>query len=104
MGRLESLRTPADLADLTYEQLERLAGEIRAFLIEAVSKTGGHLGPNLGVVELSIAVHRTFSSPNDTILWDTGHQAYVHKILTGRLAGFSRLRQRGGLSGYPNRD
>lgn len=103
MGRLESLRTPADLADLTYEQLERLAGEIRAFLIEAVSKTGGHLGPNLGVVELSIAVHRTFSSPNDTILWDTGHQAYVHKILTGRLAGFSRLRQRGGLSGYPSR-
>lgn len=104
MGRLGSLRTPADLADLTYEQLERLAGEIRAFLIEAVSKTGGHLGPNLGVVELSIAVHRTFSSPNDTILWDTGHQAYVHKILTGRLAGFSRLRQRGGLSGYPSRD
>lgn len=103
MSRLESLRTPADLADLTYEQLERLAGEIRAFLIDAVSKTGGHLGPNLGVVELSIALHRTFVSPNDTILWDTGHQAYVHKILTGRLAGFAKLRQRGGLSGYPSR-
>lgn len=103
MGRLESLRTPADLADLTYEQLDRLASEIRTFLIEAVSKTGGHLGPNLGVVELSIAVHRSFDSPKDTILWDTGHQAYVHKLLTGRLAGFARLRQRGGLSGYPNR-
>jgi 1-deoxy-D-xylulose-5-phosphate synthase len=103
MGRLESLRTPADLADLTYEQLDRLAAEIRTFLIEAVSKTGGHLGPNLGVVELSIAVHRTFASPKDTILWDTGHQAYVHKLLTGRMVGFSRLRQRGGLSGYPNR-
>jgi 1-deoxy-D-xylulose-5-phosphate synthase len=103
MGRLESLRSPADLADLTYEQLARLASEIRAFLIEAVSKTGGHLGPNLGVVELSIAVHRSFDSPKDTIVWDTGHQAYVHKLLTGRLAGFSRLRQRGGLSGYPNR-
>jgi 1-deoxy-D-xylulose-5-phosphate synthase len=100
---LESLRTPADLADLTYEQLDRLAGEIRTFLIEAVSKTGGHLGPNLGVVELSIAVHRTFTSPKDTILWDTGHQAYVHKLLTGRLSGFSKLRQRGGLSGYPSR-
>jgi 1-deoxy-D-xylulose-5-phosphate synthase len=103
MGRLESLRTPADLADLTYEQLDRLAAEIRTFLIDAVSKTGGHLGPNLGVVELSIAIHRSFASPKDTILWDTGHQAYVHKILTGRLAGFSKLRQRGGLSGYPNR-
>jgi 1-deoxy-D-xylulose-5-phosphate synthase len=103
MSRLESLRTPADLADLTYEQLDRLAGEIRTFLIEAVSKTGGHLGPNLGVVELSIAVHRTFTSPKDTILWDTGHQAYVHKLLTGRLSGFSKLRQRGGLSGYPSR-
>lgn len=103
MSRLESLRTPADLADLTYEQLERLASEIRAFLIDAVSKTGGHLGPNLGVVELSIALHRTFLSPNDTILWDTGHQAYVHKILTGRLGGFAKLRQRGGLSGYPSR-
>ncbi|HUW78627.1 MAG TPA: 1-deoxy-D-xylulose-5-phosphate synthase [Candidatus Nanopelagicaceae bacterium] len=103
MSRLESLRTPADLADLTYEQLDRLAQEIRDFLIEAVSKTGGHLGPNLGVVELSIAVHRIFLSPKDTILWDTGHQAYVHKLLTGRSAGFANLRQRGGLSGYPNR-
>lgn len=103
MGRLESLRAPSDLSDLTYEQLNRLAGEIRDFLINAVSKTGGHLGPNLGVVELSIAVHRTFDSPKDTIVWDTGHQAYVHKILTGRLEGFAHLRQRGGLSGYPNR-
>ncbi len=104
MGRLESLRTPEDLADLTYDQLDRLAGEIRTFLVDAVSKTGGHLGPNLGVVELSIALHRSFKSPVDTILWDTGHQAYVHKLLTGRLPGFARLRQRGGLSGYPNRE
>jgi len=85
------------------EELPSLAGEIRAFLVEKVSATGGHLGPNLGVVELTIALHRVFQSPQDVIVWDTGHQAYVHKILTGRAAGFDRLRQHGGLSGYPSR-
>ena len=81
----------------------QLAAEIRDFLIEAVSRNGGHLGPNLGVVELTIALHRVFDSPADQIVWDTGHQAYVHKLLTGRMAGFGELRQRGGLSGYPSR-
>jgi 1-deoxy-D-xylulose-5-phosphate synthase len=84
-------------------ELAELAQEIREFLIEKVSKSGGHLGPNLGVVELTIAVHRIFQSPHDVILFDTGHQSYVHKILTGRAAGFEKLRQRGGVSGYPNR-
>lgn len=94
---------PADLQALAPEQLEDLAAEIRTFLVEKVSATGGHLGPNLGVVELTIALHRTFTSPQDAILWDTGHQAYVHKILTGRAGEFDSLRQRGGLSGYPSR-
>ena len=79
-----------------------LAAEIRAFLVESVSRTGGHLGPNLGVVELTIALHRVFDSPRDTIVFDTGHQAYVHKLLTGR-QDFSGLRKQGGLSGYPSR-
>jgi 1-deoxy-D-xylulose-5-phosphate synthase len=100
---IESIKGPGDLASLTHPQLDQLADEIRKFLIEKVSKTGGHLGPNLGVVELTIAVHRTFDSPKDVVLFDTGHQSYVHKILTGRAAGFDRLRQRGGLSGYPSR-
>jgi 1-deoxy-D-xylulose-5-phosphate synthase len=100
---LESIRDPRDLRRLTPEQLDALAAEIRAFLVDSVSRTGGHLGPNLGVVELTIALHRVFDSPRDTILWDTGHQAYVHKILTGRRDGFDRLRRRGGLSGYPSR-
>ena len=100
---LESIQTPADLAKLSYPALSELSGEIRDFLIEKVSKSGGHLGPNLGVVELTIAIHRIFESPKDTIIFDTGHQTYVHKLLTGRINGFDKLRQRGGVSGYPNR-
>ena len=100
---LESIKSPADLHDLTEDQLSVLAEEIRTFLIEKVSKSGGHLGPNLGVVELTIALHRIFQSPKDVIVFDTGHQTYVHKLLTGRIAGFDKLRQRGGLAGYPNR-
>ena len=100
---LEAIKSPADLAGLSPEQLKQLSEEIRSFLIEKVSKTGGHLGPNLGVVELTIAIHRAFDSPKDVILFDTGHQSYVHKILTGRADSFNQLRQRGGISGYPNR-
>jgi 1-deoxy-D-xylulose-5-phosphate synthase len=94
---------PADLKALDPAQLPELAEEIRDFLVDAVSRTGGHLGPNLGVVELTIALHRVFDSPHDVLLWDTGHQAYVHKLLTGRASDFGRLRQSGGLSGYPSR-
>jgi 1-deoxy-D-xylulose-5-phosphate synthase len=100
---LEKIKSPADLASLTAAQLSQLSDEIRSFLIEQVSKSGGHLGPNLGVVELTIALHRVFESPKDVIVFDTGHQSYVHKLLTGRMAGFEKLRQRGGLAGYPNR-
>ena len=100
---LSSIKSPADLAALTPAQLVELSGEIRTFLVEKVSKTGGHLGPNLGVVELTIAIHRVFESPKDVVLFDTGHQSYVHKILTGRARSFDNLRQRGGISGYPNR-
>jgi 1-deoxy-D-xylulose-5-phosphate synthase len=100
---IERINSPRDLAALSNEQLATLAQEIRDFLIEKVSKTGGHLGPNLGVVELTIALHRVFESPKDVILFDTGHQSYVHKILTGRANDFDNLRQRGGLSGYPSR-
>ena len=100
---LESIGAPSDLAKLSYPALNELSLEIRDFLIEKVSKSGGHLGPNLGVVELTIAIHRIFESPKDTIIFDTGHQSYVHKLLTGRIAGFDKLRQRGGVSGYPNR-
>lgn len=100
---LETIKSPADLAGLNSEQLKQLSDEIRSFLIEKVSKTGGHLGPNLGVVELTIAIHRAFESPKDVILFDTGHQSYIHKILTGRADSFDQLRQRGGISGYPNR-
>ncbi len=100
---LESIKSPADLQGLSEDQLTALAEEIRSFLIEKVSKSGGHLGPNLGVVELTIALHRSFQSPKDVIVFDTGHQTYVHKLLTGRMAGFDKLRQRGGLAGYPNR-
>lgn len=102
MGILETIHGPRDLDNLSRQQLEQLAGEVRRFLIAEVSKTGGHLGPNLGVVELTIAIHRVFDSPNDPIVFDTGHQAYVHKLLTGR-QDFSRLRQKGGLAGYPQR-
>lgn len=100
---LNQIKSPADLAGLSPLQLIQLSDEIRNFLIEKVSKTGGHLGPNLGVIELTIAIHRTFESPKDVILFDTGHQSYVHKILTGRADSFDQLRQRGGISGYPNR-
>ena len=100
---LPSIESPADLRALSYEQLDQLSREIRDFIITSVTKTGGHLGSNLGVVELTLALHRVFESPQDVLLWDTGHQAYVHKLLTGRRYGFKALRQRGGLSGYPNR-
>jgi 1-deoxy-D-xylulose-5-phosphate synthase len=100
---IEQIKSPKDLAALSAADLSALAAEIRAFLIAKVTKTGGHLGPNLGVVELTIAIHRTFDSPKDVILFDTGHQSYVHKILTGRSEGFDLLRQKGGLSGYPSR-
>lgn len=99
---LETINDPKDLNKLTAAELVYLAQEIRSKLINSVAKTGGHLGPNLGVVELSIALHRVFDSPNDLLIWDTGHQAYVHKMLTGR-QDFSHLRQCGGLSGYPSR-
>ena len=99
---LASVRKPADLDRLTSEDLVALAAEIRRHLVASVARTGGHLGPNLGVVELTIALHRTFRSPRDTIVFDTGHQAYVHKLLTGR-QDFAHLRERGGLSGYPSR-
>jgi 1-deoxy-D-xylulose-5-phosphate synthase len=101
MALLNTIRGPADLRQLSMADVPALADEIREFLVQTVSRTGGHLGPNLGVVELTIALHRVFESPRDRILWDTGHQAYVHKLLTGRAAGFDRLRKRGGLSGYP---
>jgi len=100
---LPSIETPADLQALSYDELEQLSQEIRDFIIQTVTTTGGHLGSNLGVVELTVALHRVFESPKDILLWDTGHQAYVHKLLTGRRYGFKHLRQRGGLSGYPNR-
>jgi 1-deoxy-D-xylulose-5-phosphate synthase len=100
---LEDIAGPADLKGLSAAQLSELAGEIRSFLVEKVSRTGGHLGPNLGVVELTLSIHRTFDSPKDIVLFDTGHQSYVHKIVTGRADKFDQLRQRGGLAGYPSR-
>ncbi|MEY2475584.1 MAG: 1-deoxy-D-xylulose-5-phosphate synthase [Actinomycetota bacterium] len=100
---LERITSPADLRSLSYEQLDELAAEIRDFIVRAVAVTGGHLGSNLGAVELTLAVHRVFDSPRDIVLWDTGHQAYVHKIVTGRRDAFGTLRQAGGLSGYPSR-
>ncbi|MFZ9017670.1 MAG: 1-deoxy-D-xylulose-5-phosphate synthase [Ilumatobacteraceae bacterium] len=101
---LDRLNEPADLRQLGPAELDALAGEIRDFIVAAVAETGGHLGSNLGAVELSIALHRVFESPTDAILWDTGHQAYVHKIITGRRTRFDELRQEGGLSGYPSRE
>jgi 1-deoxy-D-xylulose-5-phosphate synthase len=100
---LDSINGPEDLKALAAAQMPLLAMEIRQFLIDSVSKTGGHLGPNLGVVELTIALHRVFESPRDTIVFDTGHQSYVHKLLTGRRDDFANLRKKGGLSGYPSR-
>jgi len=101
---LESIAEPSDLRSLTHEELEVLCEEIRVFILDKVSKTGGHLSPNLGVVELTVALHRVFDSPRDRLIWDVGHQAYVHKILTGRAPKFDRLRHTGGLSGYPSRE
>ncbi len=101
---LESIRRPSDLRRLSPNELDDLAGEIRDFIVQSVSETGGHLGSNLGAVELTLALHRVFDSPRDAVLWDTGHQAYVHKLVTGRQAGFEQLRQAGGLSGYPSRE
>jgi 1-deoxy-D-xylulose-5-phosphate synthase len=100
---LESINDPSDLKGLSHASLEELASEIRTHIVDAVSRRGGHLGSNLGVVELTLALHRVFDSPDDVLLWDTGHQAYVHKILTGRRDDFAALRQTGGLSGYPSR-
>jgi 1-deoxy-D-xylulose-5-phosphate synthase len=101
---LENIEGPADIRDLDYDELDVLAGEIREFVVDAVESHGGHLGSNLGAVELTLALHRVFDSPRDTILWDTGHQAYVHKIVTGRRDRFVELRTEGGLSGYPSRE
>src|SRR5438105_1624481 len=103
MALLADINSPSDLKGLNQQQLTQLAAEVRAFLVEDIAKTGGHLSPNLGVVELTFALHRVFDSPKDAIVWDTGHQAYVHNMVTGRTAEFSTLRQQGGLSGYPSR-
>lgn len=103
MKFLPRLKSPSDLARMNEAELTELSAEIRSFLVDKVSKSGGHLGPNLGIVELTIAIHRVFQSPHDVLIFDTGHQSYVHKILTGRAEGFEKLRQRGGVSGYPSR-
>ena len=100
---LDAITGPEDLQGRSPEELADLADQIRHAVIETVNEHGGHLGSNLGAVELTIALHRVFRSPHDAILWDTGHQAYVHKMLTGRVGDFGRLRQAGGLSGYPSR-
>ena len=102
MGLLETIGEPSDLNALSPEQLTELAQEIRDFLVANVSRTGGHLGPNLGVVELTLGIHRVFNSPQDSIVFDTGHQSYVHKLVTGR-QNFETLRQKGGIAGYPER-
>ncbi len=104
MSILESISSPADLRGLSQDELDELSEEIRSFILDKVSKTGGHLSPNLGVVELTLALHRAFDSPADRFIWDVGHQAYVHKLVTGRTAGFDQLRHTGGLSGYPSRE
>ncbi|MFM8857108.1 MAG: 1-deoxy-D-xylulose-5-phosphate synthase, partial [Actinomycetota bacterium] len=101
---LDAIRSPEDIRGLSYRELDDLAGDIRDFIVQAVASNSGHLGSNLGAVELTLALHRVFESPTDAILWDTGHQAYVHKIVTGRSSGFQRLRQANGLSGYPSRE
>jgi 1-deoxy-D-xylulose-5-phosphate synthase len=100
---LDSINDPTDLADLSYDELDRLATEIRTHIVDSVSRNGGHLSSNLGVVELTLALHRVFDSPRDALLWDTGHQAYVHKMVTGRRDDFTSLRKAGGMSGYPSR-
>ena len=102
--QLDAITGPDDLRERSHQELDDLCGQIRARIIEAVTARGdGHLGSNLGLVELTVALHRVFHSPHDVILWDTGHQAYVHKMLTGRSADFDSLRLAGGLSGYPSR-
>jgi 1-deoxy-D-xylulose-5-phosphate synthase len=101
---LEAIKQPSDLRSLSPDELALLCEEIRGFILEKVSRTGGHLSPNLGVVELTVALHRVFDSPRDRLIWDVGHQAYVHKLLTGRAEGFDALRHTGGLSGYPSRE
>ena len=100
---LERIKGPEDLKELSFEELGELAEEIRRFLIESISRTGGHLASNLGVVELTIALFKVFDLPSDKIIWDVGHQSYTHKILSGRREGFGELRQYGGLSGFPKR-
>ena len=104
MNHLDGINSPKDIKKLNKDELEGLCGEIRQFLIESVSKTGGHLASNLGVVELTVALHKVFNSPNDQIVFDVGHQCYTHKILTGRKDDFSTLRQEGGISGFTRRD
>jgi deoxyxylulose-5-phosphate synthase len=99
---LESINSPADLRRLDRKQLPQLATELRAFLIDSVSKTGGHLSSNLGTVELTIALHAVFNTPEDRLVWDVGHQCYAHKVLTGRREGMSTLRMHGGVSGFPS--
>lgn len=99
---LEQINSPDDLKKLSVVQLEKLADEIRSFMIETVSRTGGHLGSSLGVVELTLALHYVFDFKADKLLWDVGHQCYAHKIITGRKDGFGLLRSRAGLSGFPN--
>lgn len=100
---LAKIDSPSDIKNLSVKELEKLAQEIREFILQVVSKTGGHLAPSLGVVELTIALHYVFNSPKDKIIWDVGHQSYVHKILTGRKKTFVSLRQKGGISGFPKR-
>src|SRR5688500_11662439 len=103
MALLETIQSPADLRRLPRQQLPQLADELRSFVLESVSRTGGHLSSNLGTVELTIALHYVFNTPEDRLVWDVGHQTYPHKILTGRRERMSTLRQLGGLSGFPQR-
>ena len=104
MTLLDTINSPADLRKLRYSELEELAAELREFIIQSVSKTGGHLSSNLGTVELAIALHYVFDTPNDRLIWDVGHQSYAHKILTGRREQMRTLRQSGGISGFPKRE
>ena len=101
---LEKINSPADLARLSEKEIQELAGEIRAELIRTVSENGGHLASNLGVVELTLAIHRVFHLPEDKVVFDVGHQSYVHKLITGRYSRFRTLREYGGISGFPKRD
>src|SRR5689334_25070851 len=101
---LETVEDPADIRTFDRKQLAQLADELRAFILDSVSATGGHLSSNLGTVELTIALHYVFNTPYDRLVWDVGHQTYVHKILTGRREGMSKLRMRGGIAGFPRRD